>query len=128
MTTGDVARKLGISPSLIRKAERQGRIPRARRLRVGNQPHGHRRYTDEDLEIIREVFFGPDDEADEPGLPASAPEPAEELVELVLGRHHSINGNGYGPGVVRVPATIAGGLLERESRAAEAAARDQRKL
>jgi transcriptional regulator with XRE-family HTH domain len=127
MRVGDVARKLGVSPSLVRKAERSGRIPRARRLRVGNQPHGHRRYTDEDLDRIREAFFGPD-ETEEPSESASAAEPVEELVELVLGRHHSINGAGYGPGIVKVPLSAAATLEANDARAAEAAARDQRKL
>ena len=124
MTIGDVARKLGVSASLIRKGERTGRIPRARRLRVGNQPHGHRRYNDDDFERIREAFFGPEEH--EPSEPASAPEPAEALVEVVLGHHHSINGTGYGPGIVKAPLSVAAVLEANDARATEAAARDQR--
>lgn len=121
MRIGVVARKLGVSESLIRKAERQGRIPRARRLRVGKQPHGHRRYTDEELERIREAFFGPADESDEasPSAPQPPPEPAV-LVEVLLGREHSINGTKYGPGIVKVPPTVAAVLEVNEARAVEA--------
>ena len=124
MRIGVVANKLGVSPSLIRKRERQGRIPRARRLRVGNQPHGHRRYTDADLERIRKTFFGPEEH--EPSEPASTPEPAEELVEVRLTRLHSINGTRYWPGTVKVPPAVAAVLEANDARAAEAAARDQR--
>ena len=124
---GDVARNLGVSTSLIRKAERKGRIPPARRLRIGKEPHGARRYTDEDLERIREAFFGPGGEPDEasPSATVPAPEPAVELVTVALGRQHTINGAPYGPGTVRVPAGLAVDLRANEAKADEGLAHER---
>jgi DNA-binding transcriptional MerR regulator len=47
-----VAQVLGVSPDWIRKQERAGTIPPARRDR-----NGHRRYTEEDVKHIRQLLF-----------------------------------------------------------------------
>jgi MerR HTH family regulatory protein len=123
MRISDVARKLGISVSLIRKAERQGRIPRAPRLRVGKQAHGQRRYTDEDCEQLRHVFFGPDERSQGPATTEpTAESPPAATEELTLARRHTINGVVYGPGVVKVPVPLARELLVGDERATEVGA------
>ena len=50
----DVARELGLSADWIRRLERDGRIPPAQR-----DVNGHRRYTDTDVERLRELIFRP---------------------------------------------------------------------
>ncbi|MBI4345921.1 MAG: MerR family transcriptional regulator [Elusimicrobia bacterium] len=49
---GEVARALDLHPNSLRRAEREQRIPEARRERVSRQ----RFYTPEDLEVLRERF------------------------------------------------------------------------
>jgi hypothetical protein len=115
MRIGGVARGQGASASWLRKLERQGKIPRVARDR-----NGHRRYTPEDVEAIRRVIYPADEESDEA---TSSPQPAIDLVEVVLRHHHSINGTGYGPGIVKVPLRVAADLEANDARATEAAAR-----
>lgn len=50
----DVARELGLSTDWIRRLEREGRIPPARR-----DCNNHRRYRREDLERLRELLLRP---------------------------------------------------------------------
>ncbi len=50
----DVARELGFSADWIRRLEREGRIPPARR-----DFNGHRRYSPEDVRKLRELLFRP---------------------------------------------------------------------
>ena len=57
MRVTNVARRLGVSPDWLRHLERNGRIPVAQRDR-----NGHRRYTEGDLERLREVLFGRSEE------------------------------------------------------------------
>ena len=120
MRSGRTATRLGISASWLRKLERQGKIPRAARDR-----NGHRRYTPEDVERIRQVIYPPGEATDRASTPASAPEPAVELVTVALGRRHTINGTPYGPGIVRVPADLAAVLREGEWRAVEGLRRER---
>jgi MerR HTH family regulatory protein len=54
MRVSEVARALLISPTFLRRLERSGRIPPARR-----DLNGHRRYTDEDLDRLRRLILGP---------------------------------------------------------------------
>jgi hypothetical protein len=129
MRTCDVARKLGVSPSTIRKKERQGLIPPARRLRIGRQQYGSRRYTDEELEHIRQVLFGSAGESDESDTtPTEQPTPAVELVGIWLGRQHTINGTPYGPGLVKVTRELAHQLEANEAQAVEGLARERRSV
>src|SRR5713226_7806906 len=101
MRIGDVAKRLGVSKSWLRKLERQGKIPRARRDLLSKQ----RRYTPENLEQLRQFLYG--DEAGEGSTTEqSAVEPAIELAEVTLRCRHTINGQPYGPGVVRVPQDL----------------------
>jgi len=119
MRVGQVASKLGVSASLIRRLERQGKLPRPRRLRVGTRLE--RRYTPDDLREIEAVLYPPDQrEGATPSPPL--PAPAVELVPVELTRQYTVNGTPYGPGVVKVPAGLVSMLLEGESRAAEARA------
>lgn len=48
----DVAQQLGISADWLRRLERKGRIPPAKR-----DINGHRRYTEEDVKRLRAVIF-----------------------------------------------------------------------
>lgn len=48
----DAARKSGISADWLRELERTGKIPAPRR-----DLNGHRRYSEQDLEKIREALF-----------------------------------------------------------------------
>ena len=52
MRVNEAARELGISEAWLRRAERRGRIPKARR-----DVNGWRIYTKEDLETLRHVLF-----------------------------------------------------------------------
>lgn len=52
LTTGEASRELGISVEWLRKLERQGRIPKARRML-----NGRRVYTFEDVEHIRDTLI-----------------------------------------------------------------------
>ena len=58
MRVGQVATKLGVSASLLRRLERQGKLPRPRRLRVGKRLE--RRYTPDDVREIEAVLYPPD--------------------------------------------------------------------
>jgi len=49
--TGAAARTIGIHPQTLRKWEREGRVPPARR----NQITGQRLYDDEDLDLVRRL-------------------------------------------------------------------------
>lgn len=49
----DAARELGVSAEWLRRLEREGRIPAARR-----DLNGYRRYTPEDIEYIQRALFG----------------------------------------------------------------------
>ena len=120
MRIGMVAKRVGASPSWLRKLERHGKIARAARDR-----NGHRRYTPEDVERIYQVIYPSGDEPDATSTPTSAPHPAAELVEVALGRQHSINAIPYGPGIVRVPAGLAAVLREGEWRAVEGLRRER---
>ena len=50
----EAAKALGIHPGSIRRAERLGRIPRARREPVS----GQRVYTEQDVQALRERLYG----------------------------------------------------------------------
>jgi DNA-binding transcriptional MerR regulator len=52
LTSGDTARELGISVEWLRKLERKGVIPKAKRL-----PNQRRVYTDEDLKYLRQILM-----------------------------------------------------------------------
>ena len=78
MRIGGAAKRHGASTSWLRKLERQGKIPRAARDR-----NGHRRYTPEDIERIRQVIYPSDEANDGASTPTSTPEPAVELVARV---------------------------------------------
>ena len=52
MTTGEVARELSISVEWLRKMERDGRIPKAKRML--NQ---RRVYTEEDLAHLKKIII-----------------------------------------------------------------------
>ena len=52
MRIKDAAQRLGVCADWLRKLERDGRIPPARR-----DLNGHRRYSDEDLDEVRRVLF-----------------------------------------------------------------------
>ncbi len=52
MRVVDVARELGFSSDWIRRAEKQGLIPPARR-----DVNGHRRYQPKDVKRLRELLF-----------------------------------------------------------------------
>src|SRR5437867_12743923 len=121
MRISGVAAQNGVRPSWLRKLERQGRIPRAARDR-----NGHRRYTPEDDDRIRQVIYPSVDETGPTNASASTPGPAEERIEVRLTRLHSINGTRYWPGTVKVPPAVAADLEANDARAAEADARDQR--
>ncbi len=54
MSTGTVAKALGISTSLIRKMEKAGTIPPAQRI----DGLDRRVYSPADLEILREILAG----------------------------------------------------------------------
>lgn len=51
---GEAARQLGITIEHLRRLEREGRIPKAKRLL-----NCRRVYTEDDLECIREILFAP---------------------------------------------------------------------
>ena len=62
MRVGQLAKQLGVSATHIRRLERQGKLPRPRRLRVGTR--WERRYTVEDVKRIEAVLYpygGPTD-------------------------------------------------------------------
>lgn len=113
MRIGDVAKRLAVSKSWLRKLERQGKIPRARRDR-----NKQRRYTPEDLEQIRQFLYG-DEAGVGPTTEQPAVEPAVELAEVTLRCRHTINGQPYGPGVVRVPVDLATTLQAHDAQAVE---------
>ena len=52
MKIGEVARELGVSVDWLRRAEKEGRIPRARR-----QLSGWRVYSKEDVEKVKRLLF-----------------------------------------------------------------------
>jgi len=52
MRVNDVAKVLGISTDWLRRLERSGRIPPATR-----DINGHRRFTVEDVERIRQILY-----------------------------------------------------------------------
>ncbi len=54
LTSGDVARELGVSVEYLRRLEREGKIPKAKRLL-----NSRRVYTQDDLERLREILFTP---------------------------------------------------------------------
>src|SRR5262249_41001011 len=110
MRIADVATELGVSESWLRKLERAGKIPTARRDAISRQ----RRYTDEDVEAIRAVLF-----------PAEAPPPAPVPVPMVTGTlrtQHVINGVRLGPGRCEVPEKLVPDLRIAEDAAARASA------
>lgn len=111
MRISEVARKLGVSASWLRKLERKGKIPPARRDVVS----GQRRYMPEDLDRLRKYLY-----PDEPPT-APTPPPSDGLVNVTLTRQHSVNGIKYGPGVVRVAPEMAAGFREADDRAARSA-------
>ena len=51
MKVNEAARELGCSETWLRRAERRGRIPKARR-----DLNGWRAYTNEDLDALRQVL------------------------------------------------------------------------
>lgn len=57
-STGEVARLLGIATVTIRLAEREGRIPTARREAVGGDRLAYRVYTASDIDVLRRYFNG----------------------------------------------------------------------
>lgn len=57
-STGEVARLLGIATETLRRAEREGRIPVARRETVGDDRLAYRVYTAEDIDELRRYFSG----------------------------------------------------------------------
>lgn len=52
MRIGNLAKLLGISADWVRRLERAGRIPPASR-----DLNGHRRFTPEDVEHLREILY-----------------------------------------------------------------------
>jgi DNA-binding transcriptional MerR regulator len=52
MRIAQVARVIGISPDWLRRLEREGRIPQPRRDR-----NGHRRFTEKEVNRLREILF-----------------------------------------------------------------------
>ncbi len=52
MRIKEAAQRLGVCTDWIRKLERDGRIPPARR-----DLNGHRRYSEEDLDEVRRVLY-----------------------------------------------------------------------
>jgi DNA-binding transcriptional MerR regulator len=54
MRVSDIAKRLHISPSWLRRLERSGRIPEPSR-----DLNGHRRYTEADLTKIKIAVFRP---------------------------------------------------------------------
>jgi hypothetical protein len=114
MRIGDVAKQLGVSASWLRKLERQGKIPAAKRDRLSKQ----RRYTPEDLEQLQQFFYG-DDHAEGVTGEATAEAPIVELIAVSLAHRHTINGQPYGPGVVQVPQDLVPTLLASDARAVE---------
>ena len=55
MRITNAARELGISADWLRRLERHGRVPPARR-----DLRGHRRYTAEDVHLLRQTLFPTD--------------------------------------------------------------------
>src|SRR5262245_1145703 len=108
MRTSEVATKLGVSASWLRKLEQAGKIPKARRDGLS----GHRRYTEEDLEQLRDLLYPP-----EPAPPAGPP---PVMVEVVLKLSHTVNGVRYGPGLTEVPEKLVRDLLAAEDAARRA--------
>ena len=54
LTTGKLAATLGLHPDTIRKYEREGLIPRARR----SPRNGYRFWPEADVALIRQAIFG----------------------------------------------------------------------
>lgn len=52
MRIGDVAKQLRVSTDWLRRLERRGDLPKAHRDR-----NGHRRYTPQQVEVIRASLF-----------------------------------------------------------------------
>jgi DNA-binding transcriptional MerR regulator len=56
MRIAAVAQKLCVSSAWLRELEKAGRIPPAAR-----DCNGHRRFTEEDVDRLRRLLYGPDD-------------------------------------------------------------------
>jgi DNA-binding transcriptional MerR regulator len=64
LTVGKLGAVLGLHPDTIRRYEREGLIPAARRSPL----NGYRFWTEEDIEGIRRAVFGLDESSERAGV------------------------------------------------------------